>query len=284
MDLSTFDCPFPSPHSNAYIDLDGDCLADLFLTCGSGEKESNDLVSYQIWRNDKASGKFVLSRKAALPKGTKSIGFADMGQSMPSTTHTREVADQDLLRADRDGTVDLIITACPTDETCQLIVAYNQQVPLCSTTGSLDEPCRDPEALCVADESFSFDLSTDEANSAMTTIPISSLIPGSTLLTTSTAFQGHLPTPPAIGDYNIDGYPDILLLTSSGTGRRNVNLLQSRPCDAVSCTKGEVKAGRRAFRVVTDGAEALTKITDAESAHWMDIDDDVSRACSRSHA
>lgn len=95
-------------------------------------------------------------------------------------------------------------------------------------------------------------------------------------MTTSTAFQGHLPTPPALGDYNIDGYPDLLLLTSSGTGKRNVNLLQSRPCDSTSCTAGEVAAGRRAFRVITDGAEALTKITDAESATWLDVDDDVS--------
>lgn len=28
--------------------------------------------------------------------------------------------------------------------------------------------------------------------------------------------------------------------------------------------------------MVTDGAEALTSIKDAESAHWMDMDDDVS--------
>lgn len=66
---------------------------------------------------------------------------------------------------DRDGTIDLIVTACPSgDSSCQLIIAYNQQVPLCSTTGHSTEPCRDPEALCVADESFSFDFSTDEAN------------------------------------------------------------------------------------------------------------------------
>ena len=60
--------------------MDGDCLADLFLTCGTGEKGSNELASYQIWRNDKDSGQFVLSRKAALPKGTKTVGFADMGK------------------------------------------------------------------------------------------------------------------------------------------------------------------------------------------------------------
>ena len=55
------------------------------MTCGTGEKDSNDLASYQIWRNDKESGKFVLSRKTALPKGTKTVGFADMGTFPPRT-------------------------------------------------------------------------------------------------------------------------------------------------------------------------------------------------------
>lgn len=78
LDLAQFDCKFPSPHFNAFVDLDGDCLADLFLTCQSGT--SPDDLSYQIWINDKQGG-FKLSRKGDLPRGTKSVGFADMGAS-----------------------------------------------------------------------------------------------------------------------------------------------------------------------------------------------------------
>lgn len=74
--LSGFDCQFPTPHSNAFIDLDGDCLADLFLTCQNGK--SPEKLSYQIWLNDK-KGKFKLARKGDLPYGIKSVGFADMG-------------------------------------------------------------------------------------------------------------------------------------------------------------------------------------------------------------
>ncbi|KAK4058838.1 hypothetical protein OIO90_000284 [Microbotryomycetes sp. JL221] len=250
-DASSFDCEFPDPHFNAFVDLDGDCLADLFLTCRDGKNE--DHLSYQIWLNNK-SGDYKLARKGKLPDGTKSISFADM---------------------DRDGTIDMVMTSCTRIGRCSLSIAYNQQMPLCTSATGDNEKCRDPEALCIADSDFAFDFSTDESNSAFTTIPISQLLPGSSLATETTAFRGHFPTPPSIGDYNIDGYPDLLLVTSSNT-RREAQLLQSRPCDTASCTQAEIYARRRAFRVVKDGAEALFKLQDVESAHWVDVDDDGS--------
>ncbi|KAM0792309.1 hypothetical protein ACM66B_004996 [Microbotryomycetes sp. NB124-2] len=250
-DMSAFECKMPDPHFNAFVDLDGDCLADLFLTCQDGSNE--DHLSYQIWLNDK-DGQFKLSRKGKLPDGTKSVGFADM---------------------DRDGTIDMVITSCSRTGHCSLSIAYNQQMPLCTSSTAESEKCRDPESLCVADPDFAFNFSLDESNSAFTNIPISQLLPGSSLATETTAFRGHFPTPPSIGDYNIDGYPDLLLVTSSNT-RREAQLLQSRPCDSASCTKAEIALKRRAFRVVKDGAEALFKLQDVESAHWIDVDDDGS--------
>lgn len=171
----------------------------------------------------------------------------------------------------------MVITSCSSVGACDLSIAYNQQIPLCTGAQSESGACRDPEALCVADKDFSFNLELKESNSAFTTIPVSALLPHSSLVFESTSFRGEYPTPPSIGDYNIDGYPDLLLLTSTGSQRR-VSILQSRPCDATSCTKEEVKSARRAFRVVKEGAEVLSKIHDAESAHWVDVDDDVSVA------
>lgn len=191
--------------------------------------------------------------------------------------------------ADRDGTIDMVLTTCSSDGKCNLSIAYNSQMPLCTPHGP--SLCRDAEALCVADDKFTFDFSSSADNDVrlsstshlqladafvqrFTSIPIATLIPGASLITESTAFRGLLPTPPSIGDYNIDGYPDLLILTSQ-SGSRVAALLESRPCDRASCTPAEVSKGRRAFRVRTDGAEALTKITDVESVHWMDMDDDV---------
>ncbi|GAA6029384.1 hypothetical protein JCM8097_003650 [Rhodosporidiobolus ruineniae] len=253
----TFTCKFPSPHFNSFIDLDGDCLADLFLTCQKSGG-SDDELSYQIWLNSKDGSGFKLAREGDLPKGTKSVSFADM---------------------DRDGTIDMVLTSCSSTNShdCSISIAYNDQIPLCDSTlapGQEQGKCRDPEALCVADPDFTFNLSTD-SNPSYTVIPISSLLPGRSLVTSSTAFRGSFPTPPQIGDYNIDGYPDLLVVTSSGS-QKTATVLQSRPCEKGSCEEQEIKKGRRAFRVLSEGAEALAKIKDVESASWVDMDDDGS--------
>ena len=84
-------CKLADPHSNAVVDLDGDCLAgricaglgagsltdhnaDVFLVCDDGRGRR----SYQIWVNQKQDG-FVLARQGSLPSGAQSISFADIG-------------------------------------------------------------------------------------------------------------------------------------------------------------------------------------------------------------
>jgi integrin alpha FG-GAP repeat containing protein 1 len=71
-------CRLGSPHSSAILDFDGDCLADLFLTC----QEPDDRLSYHIWLNDPAGGGFREAQTGILPKGTGMISFADMGTSV----------------------------------------------------------------------------------------------------------------------------------------------------------------------------------------------------------
>lgn len=76
------------------------------------------------------------------------------------------------MSVDRDGTMDLIITSCPTssssNDDCKLSIAYNIQVPLCTSTSVKDlvrtGPCRDPENLCLADDEFKFNFSEDQEN------------------------------------------------------------------------------------------------------------------------
>lgn len=69
-------CFLPNPHSSAVIDLDGDCLADLFLLC---RDPSSDAPTYQIWLND-AHGGWKLSRIGSLPKGTGMISWGDISR------------------------------------------------------------------------------------------------------------------------------------------------------------------------------------------------------------
>lgn len=93
------------------------------------------------------------------------------------------------------------------------------------------------------------------------------------------AFRGSLPNPIRIGDYNKDGYPDLLVVTSASTSAQQgvVSLLESVPCTTKECSKAVTSASRRSFsRVDGPTAEALNKITDAKSAMWIDLDEDGS--------
>jgi integrin alpha FG-GAP repeat containing protein 1 len=86
-------CKLANPHSNAVVDLNGDCLAgkkefillnstcltyseDVFLVCDDGRGGTY----FQIWVNNKADG-FSLAQEHALPAGTQQVSFADMGES-----------------------------------------------------------------------------------------------------------------------------------------------------------------------------------------------------------
>ncbi|EEB98443.1 hypothetical protein MPER_02043, partial [Moniliophthora perniciosa FA553] len=106
-------CKLANPHSNAVVDLNGDCLADVFLVCDGGHGGKY----FQIWLNNKADG-FTLALEQPLPLGTQQISLADM---------------------DRDGTIDLVFPTCRSVTTsvgvgqdCHINIAYNRQLPLCT--------------------------------------------------------------------------------------------------------------------------------------------------------
>lgn len=98
--------------------------------------------------------------------------------------------------------------------------------------------------------------------------------------------------PLKVGDYNQNGFPDLLLLLVNSTAKPGpgglfggargqgvqVKLLESKSCrkNMKGC-ENKVIAKRRTFEVVTGkGMEALDEIWDARSVSWLDIDEDVS--------
>ncbi|KAH8923939.1 hypothetical protein BT69DRAFT_119975 [Atractiella rhizophila] len=265
--MENLDCTFPTPHSNALIDLDGDCLADLFLMCqGPSEEEK----TYQIWLNDRTGG-WKLGRQGDLPKGTKQVAFGDM---------------------DRDGTMDMIITACPSGTEvggCQLITSHNVQIPLCSSTSSSPTTkCRDLSNLCVPDPDFNFDFSPTSKTTIAYSIP--SILPQRPHLIHSAApntfypSSNDLPIHIKLGDFNLDGFPDLLILTArTEDGARNglgsVTILENRECGhGVECGRtGEGKKGKRGWAPVK-GTEVkpLEEREDVRGMGWVDLDEDGS--------
>lgn len=252
-------CTLANPHSNAVVDLNGDCLADIFLVCNNGGRG----MSYQIWVNNKEEG-FSLSQEGPLPSGVQSISFADV---------------------DRDGTIDMVFPTCSrvssstglgTD--CYINIAYNQQLKLCSssTDSGLKKGvmmCRPHDDLCTADPNFKFNFSDLPDNDLFSRFPLSSLYPSSSLLVLDTTFSPPIPLPLKLGDANLDGFPDIVAITGSGNDRVP-SLLFSVPCakDVVGCSASGT--GRRGWHVARKGAEPLAKIKDARAVSFVDLDED----------
>jgi integrin alpha FG-GAP repeat containing protein 1 len=121
---------------------------------------------YQIWTNNKQEG-FDLSQTGRFPSGLQSISFADIGMSCVAA-HEMKYS----IVSDRDGTIDILFVTCDAfapstgvGTGCNINIAYNKQLPLCSP--SLQKgghACRAPEQLCTADPDFRFDMSLRDDN------------------------------------------------------------------------------------------------------------------------
>ncbi|KAJ3284520.1 hypothetical protein HDU79_008066 [Rhizoclosmatium sp. JEL0117] len=129
-------CTFSNPHSNAFIDLNGDCLADIFVTCSQGKRSF-----FQVWTNSRDAG-FSLALEKDLPNDVHGpITFADM---------------------DADGTMDLVFGSCDARGACSVNIWYNSQIPVCSSALAKGASCRSANNLCTADNTFNFNLYNDQ--------------------------------------------------------------------------------------------------------------------------
>jgi len=231
-------CKISMPHSNAFVDLDGDCLSDLFVTCEDG--------TYEIWKNSVDKG-FVFSRSGKLPNNVGPISFADM---------------------DGDGTIDMVfyehvVTGSWTKKKeFNLHIVYNKQIPLCSKT--VETNCRSVHDLCSADDKyeFNFDLEGD----GHIKIPIKAPIEYDNLYG-----EANIPIPIRIGDINMDGYPDIVLSISETS--KPIEIYQSVPCNTkLGCNENATKANRRTL-LYSEHSKVLNRRQNIRSAAFMDIEE-----------
>ncbi|WFD01001.1 hypothetical protein MYAM1_003761 [Malassezia yamatoensis] len=269
-------CELGAPHFSATVDLDGDCLADLFLVCANAD---SSLYTYQIWLASKnESVPYQFHQSGSLPQNVGPISFADMN---------------------RDGTIDLVFSTCERDR-CKLHIAYNRQIPLCESNPSLKpiswpwssnktsasdrgkvEACRDPQDLCVADNQFHLNLTISDDNALLQSMDLEALT-GDPQLLTKDDIGASVPAPVfvRIGDINLDGYPDLLLLTIPKHRRPSetrVRLLESIECLPRSKAPGcdslhESQLKRRSFQLVRN--TALDQYRYVRSAALVDLDED----------
>ncbi|KAJ1922577.1 hypothetical protein IWQ60_006443 [Tieghemiomyces parasiticus] len=161
---------------------------------------------------------------------------------------------------DADGAVDLVFATCDnggsSTAACGIHVVYNQQKPLCKLGQKSD--CRPATDLCSADADFQLDVGAITGSTGHVFIPLADLLPGETLVTTDPNFHGALLLRLQLGDFNYDGFPDLMVTTrTAATGIAAIRLLQSVPCSALFCTPAARAAHRRSLAVTTSGVDAL---------------------------
>lgn len=110
----------------------------------------------------------------------------------------------------------------------------------------------------------------------MIQIPFSSLVnsPSSSLLVLDTTFSPSLPLPVRLGDTNLDGFPDLLVIAATAD-RHTPKLLISEPCTKGLAGCDANGQGRRGFRLLQKGAETLEAVYDARGVTYIDMDEDV---------
>ncbi|KAJ2516108.1 hypothetical protein GGI11_003551, partial [Coemansia sp. RSA 2049] len=241
-------CRPADPHSSAFVDLDGDCLADLFVVCEGGEE-------YQIWRNAGPAG-FAYSQTGKLPSNAGPVSFADINA---------------------DGSIDMVV---PILGRSQIYILYNQQRPLCVGAHKKGGGgCREYRRICEADPDFSFALQSAQI------VDVARFWPGETLL--DAADDGlvgfRAPPPVRLGDTNLDGHPDMVFVTKSGSGRggkgNRVRMLRSAECDersgdgkASGCRLSAAGVEQRAFSPIRDGVAVLEKLDRVQGVALLDLD------------
>lgn len=110
-----------------------------------------------------------------------------------------------------------------------------------------------------------------------TSIPITDLFPGDDVqLLVSAPGTKDIPLPPRAGDFDVDGFPDLLVTVKSGYDTK-VKVLHNVPCGkgVPGCTNAP-KGARGLVVGGGKGWDALDRITDATGASWIDLDDDGS--------
>ena len=101
------------------------------------------------------------------------------------------------------------------------------------------------------------------------TIPIRDLLESDAKLhVLDTSFSPPQPILPRTGDANLDGFPDLLLITE---GR--VHLFISTPC-ARGVPGCAAPGARRGWREMRKGADPLAGVKDARIAVFVDLDED----------
>ena len=257
-DDATFNqVPFPStgtlnpisiPHSNAFVDINGDCLADLIIF-------SNDnTTSYmEIWALDGTTA--TLNQTITLPQGAGQVTFSDLN---------------------RDGTTDFVFPVCYPSKDCSEVntieVIYNVQMPMCTSIAGGGDNCIDSSNVCGVQYNYTIPDIIPTSSTADVVVIGSSGFNGTTLHW-DYPLSTKAPNTLKIGDYDADGFPDLMVIVKLTNGSSSAQLWKSTACTSGLCGDDATNANRRTFVRDTSGS-AVESVKGAYSGAFFDIGDD----------
>jgi hypothetical protein len=88
-------------------------------------------------------------------------------------------------------------------------------------------------------------------------------------------FQGMKPLSVQLGDFNRDGFQDLVIVIKKEE-RSVVRVLKSVACSARTCKQQDVEAGRRTFEHDSSWDALLNRLPQQiGGVSWIDVDEDV---------
>lgn len=169
-----------TPHSTAFVDLNGDCLADLFLT--TLDALGNQF--FEIWLNMK-NGEYCVVQIAQAPVGAGQVSFADV---------------------DRNGVEDVVFPVC-VDNSCiggseiHVIFNDNNDVPRCKFDNNI-----------ISYKRFKpLDLFANETSTGALVQPLPSGL-------SYPLSDEDAPLTLRTGDFDLDGFPELIVTVESNSG------------------------------------------------------------------
>ena len=169
-----------APHSVAFVDLNRDCLADMFLTTVNSEGE----VHFEVWLNMK-NGEYCVVQIGRAPRGAGMVSFADV---------------------DRNGAEDLVFWVC-TEESCQ----ENSYIQVVFNDNKAPSSCQFENNDISTRVFVPFNLNSTQSTPNTLIVPLPTdhhFVPTS----------ADTPLRIQTGDFDQDGYPELLLVLDDGLG------------------------------------------------------------------